>query len=460
MAKRAEREQSDSAARRERDTIVSQPGFAPAELEAAPTPHVELPPDVTPPIPLANLSRTVGSYVLLDEIGRGGAGVVYRAWQLSLKRVVALKMILTGTHSRADMRARFRAEAELAAQIHHPNVVQIYEIGEQDDLPYFSLEYLEGGTLSRKIDGVPLPPREAARIVRDIAYGVSAAHEQGLVHRDLKPANILMTPGGIPKITDFGLAKNLDAQGHTISGTILGTPSYMSPEQAKGNPHVAPATDIYSMGAMLYEMLTGKPPFRGETVVDTLEQVRTEMPTPPSQRNSEVPRDLELICLTCLRKDPSQRYPSAQALADDLQAFLVGDPIAARAESWHERMRRVVQESPLTLFIIAASGCPTRCSAACARRPAPSWAAASSTRGCGRGCTTATKASAPPSAPSSACTSCSSALLSSWRRATWTPSCACWPRRLATWSTPSMRRFTWSITNGASCGHRRCSTSA
>jgi tetratricopeptide (TPR) repeat protein len=279
-------------------------------------------------------------------------GVVYQARHLALKRLVALKMILAGAHAGPGERARFRAEAEALARLQHPNLVQIFEVGEQDGRPYLSLEYVDGGSLARKLEGSPLPALQAAALVETLARAVHYAHERGIVHRDLKPGNILLASGGpkppdnvepsrgscppladcIPKVSDFGLAKHLGAEtGQTASGQILGTPSYMAPEQAGGkNQQTGPAADTYALGAILYEVLTGRPPFQGETPLETVRQVLTEEPIPPSRLQPGVPRDLETVCLKCLEKDPRRRYATALGLADDLRRFLRDEPIVAR----------------------------------------------------------------------------------------------------------------------------------
>jgi WD40 repeat protein len=270
-------------------------------------------------------------YEILGVLGRGGMGVVYKARQRGLTRIVALKMILAGAHAGAAERERFRWEGEAVARLQHPNIVQIYEVGEHEGLAYFSLEYCGGGTLAGRLAAAPMDPKEAARTVEALARAVHAAHRAGLIHRDLKPANVLISGDGTLKITDFGLAKNLATAGQTLSGSVLGSPSYMSPEQADGrHRRVGPATDVYSLGAILYECLTGLPPFRGATMLETLELVRQADPLPPRRLRPHVPRDLELICLKCLQKDPARRYAGALELADDLGRFLQGRPILAR----------------------------------------------------------------------------------------------------------------------------------
>jgi tetratricopeptide (TPR) repeat protein len=280
------------------------------------------------PIPF----ERIGGYDLLGELGRGGMGIVYKARQVSLKRLVALKMILAGPYAGPEQLARFRAEAEVLAQLQHPNVVQVYEVGEHEGRPFFSMEFVDGGGLDKKLRGNPLPPREAAALVVTLARAVHAVHRRGLVHRDLKPGNVLLTADGTPKITDFGLAKDLGTDaGATRSGAVLGTPSYMAPEQAGGTlDRITPATDVYALGALLYELLAGRPPFRAATVLDTLEQVRSAEPVPPTRLAPGLPRDLETVCLKCLQKEPAARYPSAEALADDLECYLDGRPIQAR----------------------------------------------------------------------------------------------------------------------------------
>jgi tetratricopeptide (TPR) repeat protein len=282
----------------------------------------------------------VPGYELLEVLGRGGMGVVYKARQLSLKRVVALKMILAQEYAGAEELARFRTEAEAVARLSHPNIVQIYEVGAHDGRPFLALECLDGGSLARILGGRPLPPADAARLVAVLAGAVQAAHQRGVIHRDLKPANILLTAecaeerrGGLhPKIADFGLAKQLDSDaGHTQTGQVVGTPAYMAPEQASGRMReVGPAADIYALGAILYETLIGRPPFQGANVVETLEQVRGHEPVAVRQLQPNVPRDLETVCHKCLEKDPSKRYACAQELADDLGRFLAQQPIRAR----------------------------------------------------------------------------------------------------------------------------------
>jgi predicted Ser/Thr protein kinase len=297
----------------------------------------------------------IPGYDILDELGRGGMGVVYKARQKGLNRLVALKVIRGDEVSVEDL-VRFRVEAEAVARLQHPNIVQIYEIGEANGRPYFSLEYVDGGSLSARLHGKPHPPRRAAELILTLARAMHHAHEKGIVHRDLKPANVLLarsdrayaipfaegeTERYEPKITDFGLAKRLDAgRGLTRSGDVIGTPAYMAPEQAGGSTRdVGPASDVYALGVILYEMLTGRVPFVGPTLVDTLIRVRTEEPALPRLFQPDLPRDLETICLKCLAKEPYQRYATARDLADDLQRFLAGQPIPPRmvdVAAWRE----------------------------------------------------------------------------------------------------------------------------
>jgi len=289
----------------------------------------------------------VPGYEILGELGRGGMGVVYKARHIQLKRVVALKMILAGGHAGERELERFRIEAEAVARLQHPGIVQIFEVGEHQGLPYFSLEFLEGGSLAAKLKGATQEPREAARLVELMARAMQAAHEAGIVHRDLKPANVLMSKDGKPKITDFGLAKKLDdGAGQTQTGAIMGTPSYMAPEQASGSKVIGPAADVYALGAILYELLTGRPPFRANTPFDTVRQVLSEEPARPSRLRPKLPRDVETICLKCLQKESHLRYPSADALADDLRCFQSGEPIRARPVSRWERTVKWVRRHP------------------------------------------------------------------------------------------------------------------
>ncbi|HYT89453.1 MAG TPA: bifunctional serine/threonine-protein kinase/formylglycine-generating enzyme family protein [Gemmataceae bacterium] len=294
-------------------------------------------------------SVLVPGYEIEDVLGRGGMGVVYKARHLTLKRTVALKMVLAGGHAGPRELARFRIEAEAVARLQHPNIVQIHEVGEADGHPYCALEFVEGGNLASKLDGKPLPAGEAAQLTETLARAMQLAHSRNVVHRDLKPANILLTAEGTPKITDFGLARQLDSDsGETQAGAVMGTPSYMAPEQASGRAHEAgPAADIYALGAILYVCLAGGPPFKGKTMVETLDLVRTQEPVPPSRLQKSVPVDLETICLKCLRKEPEKRYASAAELADDLVRYQQGEPILARPVGRIERAVKWVRRNPV-----------------------------------------------------------------------------------------------------------------
>jgi serine/threonine protein kinase len=309
---------------------------------------------------------TVAGYQILGELGRGGMGVVYKARQRGLRRLVALKMVLSGAHAGPQHLARFQTEAEAVARLQHPNIVQIYDVGEQNGLPYFSLEFVDGSPLDKQIGGKPQPPRDAAQLIESLARAMHFAHEQGIIHRDLKPANILMTRDRVPKISDFGLAKQLeDAESsQTQSGTIMGTPSYMSPEQARGEVRgVGPLADLYSLGAILYELLIGRPPFVGATTMDTVLQVTKNEPIPPTRLQHEVPADLETICLKCLQKEPAKRYTNCFQLAEDLHRFLAGEPILARPIGRRERLWRWCKRNPklaissAAILVMLVSGC-------------------------------------------------------------------------------------------------------
>jgi predicted Ser/Thr protein kinase len=271
----------------------------------------------------------VAGYEVLGVLGKGGMGIVYKARQLGLDREVALKMILHAEHAGEEERQRFRTEALAVARLHHPNIVQVHEVGECQGLEYFSMEYCPGGNLADKMDGKPWEPKRAARLVETLARAVHAAHRAQVVHRDLKPANVLIGADGRLKITDFGLAKRLDAEGGpTRSNVIMGTPEYMAPEQAAGKSRdIGPGADIYALGAMLYELLTCRPPFWGPTPLDTVLRVVFDDPVPPRKNWPRTPRDLEAICIKCLQKKPQDRYRSCQALADDLGCYLEGEPV-------------------------------------------------------------------------------------------------------------------------------------
>jgi WD40 repeat protein/serine/threonine protein kinase len=348
----------------------------PPTLAPAPAPGGDGPPP-PPPAP--------AGYEILGELGRGGMGVVYQARQAGLNRLVALKMILAGSHAGPEDLARFRTEAEAVAALQHPNIVQIHEVGERDGLPYFSLELVEGGSLADRLNGTPWGSRPAAELVAALARAMDYAHRRGVIHRDLKPANVLLSRsasvsdasqkrgagrfceasltddnalhGAVPKITDFGLAKQLDsAVDRTRTGAVMGTPSYMAPEQAGGkSKEIGPACDTYALGAILYELLTGRPPFRAETPLDTMLQVVGTEPVPPRRLAPKLPRDLETICLKCLEKGPARRYASAGALADDLQRFLDNQPIQARPTPAWERLAKWARRRPAVAALLIVS---------------------------------------------------------------------------------------------------------
>jgi tetratricopeptide (TPR) repeat protein len=315
---------------------------------------------------------TVPGYTILGLLGRGGMGVVYQARQESLHRLVALKMLLAGDHAERGDLARLRREAEAVAQLQHPNIVQVFDVGEHQGRPYLALELVGGGSLAQHLAGTPQPPRAAAELVETLARAMQHAHEQGIVHRDLKPANVLLVTGGLappgaddakppaaptPKITDFGLAKWLNAgASHPHSGAVVGTPSYMAPEQAANRPgQVGPAADVYALGAILYECLTGRPPFHGATLLETLEQVRSQEPVPPRLLQPKVPRDLDTICLKCLQKEARKRYASARELAEDLRRFLAGEPIKARPVGAWGQAVKWARRRPAAAALIAVS---------------------------------------------------------------------------------------------------------
>jgi serine/threonine-protein kinase len=319
----------------------------------------------------AALPRLPG-YEVEAVIGRGGMGIVYRASDLRLHRLVAVKMLLAGAFAGTEEHERFLREAEALAGLRHANIVQIYGVGDHCGRPYFTMEYVEGGSLAQRIAGTPQPARQAAALLATLAEAVGVAHQGGIVHRDLKPGNILLAPAvgeetlegtqppssyGTPKIADFGLARHFDGgPALTLSGARLGTPSYMAPEQVLGEAQtIGPAADIYALGAILYEMLTGRPPFRSETATETERQVLTEEPVPPSRLNAKVPRDLETICLTCLHKNPQRRYATAAALADDLHRFQQRKPIAARPVGLLERTGKWVRRHPTVSALLATS---------------------------------------------------------------------------------------------------------
>jgi serine/threonine protein kinase len=288
--------------------------------------------------------RQLGNYDLIEELGRGGMGVVFKAVQRRADRIVAVKLILGGAASGDENRERFQSEVQLLAKLRHPNIVPVFEVGEEEGSPYFSMEYMPGGSLAEKAKQSPLPPAEAARIVEQLATAVHAAHQVGVLHRDIKPGNVLLDEGGAPKLTDFGLAKRLDRDdGLTHTGSVLGTPGYMPPEQARGERDLTPAADVYSLGATLYALLIGKPPFAGRNFHDTLQHVLNDDPPRPRAKRPDLPRDLEAVCLKCLEKDPTRRYATAQALADDLARWQLGESTIARPQTLPQRALRQVR---------------------------------------------------------------------------------------------------------------------
>jgi serine/threonine protein kinase len=302
-----------------------------------------------PRLPVPSRLRYFGNYELLEEIASGGMGVVYRGRQTSLGRIVAVKMIKSGQLASDEDIRRFQSEARAAANLRHPNIVSVYEVGVHQGQHYFSMEYVAGHNLAEKIREKPLPARKAVRYVRDIAVAVNYAHQQGTLHRDLKPSNVLIDESDQVRITDFGLATRIEGDGElTRTGQILGTPSYIAPEQAQGKRGlISPVSDIYSLGVVLYELLTGRPPFRAETAVETLRQVIAIEPVPARRLNANVPRELETICAKCLEKEPARRfYRTANELAEDLDRYLCGEPVRARPYSPAARLARWTRRRP------------------------------------------------------------------------------------------------------------------
>jgi WD40 repeat protein/tRNA A-37 threonylcarbamoyl transferase component Bud32 len=325
--------------------------------------------------------RYIGDYEILEGPYKGGMGIVYKARQMSLDRIVALKLIKRGELARTDEVERFHITARLAANLEHPGIVRIFEIGKHEGQHYLSMAFVAGESLASRVSRGPLPPDEAARLMHDVCEAVAYAHAQGVIHRDLKPANILLDPQGRPHVTDFGLAKRMASDsGLTVQDQYLGTPGYMSPEQANRQwDQVNEVSDVYSLGATLYELLTGRPPFQAATFVDTLYQVKHEEPVPPRRLNPKLPRDLETICLKCLEKDAAQRYASAQAVADDLGRYSRGEPIAARPISGPARFWRWCRRKPMIaalggviagLVLLAVAGPIVAWREALLRRPA------------------------------------------------------------------------------------------
>jgi eukaryotic-like serine/threonine-protein kinase len=304
--------------------------------------------------PTADPPRIPG-YDMQTVVGHGGMGIVYRARDTRLNRAVALKMLATGAYARPEERERFLREAEAAGGLRHPNIVQVYDAGDHDGRPYFTMEYLLAGTLAERLSGTPMPAHQAALLVATLASAVQAAHKGGIIHRDLKPSNVLLTADGTPKVADFGLARRQEG-GATLtrSGARMGTPSYMAPEQAQGLTHaVGPGLDIYALGAILYELLTGRPPFRAETAAETERQFIEQEPVSPSRLNARVPRDLETVCLKCLEKEPGGRYATAGALAEDLGRFLNHEPIRARQAGPLVRLARWGNRNPVPVALLS-----------------------------------------------------------------------------------------------------------
>ena len=310
---------------------------------------VTTPPEKPGEFPSGTLSlpATFGDYELAQEIGRGGMGVVYRARQASLSRDVAVKMILRGQLASQADRERFEAEAQAAARLDHPGIVPVYEVGEIDGRPYFSMKHVRGTTLAQRLAEGPLPPREAARMLAAVARAIHFAHMRGVLHRDLKPSNILLDEQGEPHVTDFGLAKqSTDAVTLTKTGAVLGTPAYMAPEQAAGaRGQVGPRSDVYSLGVILYHMLTGRPPFQAASPGEMVMLVLEQDPVPPRMLNPKADRDLEMICLRCLQKPADLRYASAAALADDLEAYLNDESISARSGRFAQVLAGLMRET-------------------------------------------------------------------------------------------------------------------
>jgi eukaryotic-like serine/threonine-protein kinase len=324
-------------------------GFEPGLSPTAPLPNLSPPtvvepggrrappPEPHPPTPAPPSPSLVPGYEVLSTLGRGAMGVVYRARQASLDRTVALKVLSAGTHAAEEERARFNSEALTVARLQHPNVIQVHDVGEHDGVPFLAVEYVDGGNLQQWLGGRPTTVEKAVRLMYAVARGVGAAHAKGIVHRDLKPANILLTADGTPKVADFGLAKQYGAATYTATGALLGTPQYMSPEQAAGlTRRVGPASDVYSLGTILYQCLTGRPPFTATSVLQLLDQVRFGEPVPVRELCRQVPVEVETVCRKCLHKVPEERYRSGDELAEALGRIINGweaDRVRAEAQA-------------------------------------------------------------------------------------------------------------------------------
>ncbi len=339
------------------ETVITTPAENPGD--AATVTHVPIAKDSLNGTSPSQSTERIGPYEILGEIARGGMGVVYRARQIGVNRIVALKMMLSKHGMSAEERGRFQAEAEAAGQLDHPHIVAIYDVGEDDGRPYIAMAFVEGSSLKQLLADGPLSPRRAASLMEKISSAVHYAHTRGIIHRDLKPANVLIDTSGEPRVTDFGLAKKtVGDSGLTATGQILGTPSFMPPEQASGNDEVGVVADVYSLGATLYCLLTGRPPFQAAGVMETLHQVIHMEPVSLRQWNPQLPLDLETICLKCLAKSPGDRYPDAATLAEELRRFLAGEPIQARPvggfeRSWRWARRRPTEAGLLVMSILA-----------------------------------------------------------------------------------------------------------
>ncbi|MBX9584506.1 MAG: serine/threonine protein kinase, partial [Gemmataceae bacterium] len=345
-----------------RPAVLRAPDDRSAGAARPPAPSdVGLPPDLDPSPNPPPPALDIPGYEVIRELGRGGMAVVYLARHVRLNRPVALKVILAGGFAREADRARMRLEAVAVARLRHPNVVQIYDTGEHAGWLYLALEYVGGGSLDRRLADRPLPPDEAARLVERLAEAVHAAHVQGVIHRDLKPANVLLDAGGVPKVADFGLAvRQDDPRRLTATGMAVGTPSYMAPEQVRPEPRaIGPATDVWGLGCILYECLTGRPPFDALSTLETMRQVADEEVVPVRRLRAGVSRDLETICLKCLHKDPRGRYRTARALADDLARFRAGEPVRARPAGPAERAYRWARRHPVVPLLALTLGLMT-----------------------------------------------------------------------------------------------------